>query len=235
MNIQSLEKSLDYEFRDKNLLVRALTHSSVQLSGTDSGSAENNERLEFLGDSVLQLVLSSELYDRYPDSEEGRLTTMRAALANRKKLAQIARRVGLGEYLILGPTEDSAVGREKPSILGNAIEAVIGAVYLDAGLPPSRDLVLRLFEGEFSGAEQIAPMDNPKGLLQEKIQDIAGETPRYEIISEEGKDHDKFFTASVIWGGRSHGHGRGPSKKSAESAAAQAALDKLSGGNDCGD
>ncbi len=222
----ALTKVIGYHFQKIALLDEALTHSSTIYGGDPSTT--DNERLEFLGDSVLQLVLSDYLYQNFPNATEGNLTMMRAALVNRKKLAQIARDIDLGKFLILGPTEDTPEGRDKTSILGNALESIIGAIYLDGGYAVSSQIILKLFSSELPQVMREGQHDNPKGLLQEKIQSLKGETPSYEIIEESGQAHCKSFTAVVLWNGTEKGRGTGNSKKSAEIAAASDALDKLS-------
>jgi len=214
-----------YTFRNQSLLTEALTHSSV--TKAREKEINDNERMEFLGDAVLQLVLSDYLYRTFPDEFEGVLTTMRAGLVNRKKLGELAAKIGLHIDLVLGPTENNPEGRTRVSTLGNALESVIGAIYLDSGIQAAESFVMSLFSEELPLLGQFADESNPKGLLQERIQALSGETPSYMIVSESGQDHDKSFISKVVWEGKEWGSGEGKSKKNAETAAARDALDRL--------
>ena len=169
-----------YTFRNQSLLTEALTHSSV--TKAREKEINDNERMEFLGDAVLQLVLSDYLYRTFPDEFEGVLTTMRAGLVNRKKLGELAAKIGLHIDLVLGPTENNPEGRTRVSTLGNALESVIGAIYLDSGIQAAESFVMSLFFEELPLLGQFADESNPKGLLQERIQALSGETPSYMIV-----------------------------------------------------
>ncbi|MCX8107975.1 MAG: ribonuclease III [Verrucomicrobiae bacterium] len=216
---------LGYTFRDTGLLRIALTHPSACVGC--SVPAEHNQRLEFLGDAVLQLVLTHELYSRYPNLGEGTLTRARSKLANRRFLANVARNVGLGRFLILGRGEESLGGRERPSILADAFEAVLGAVYLDGGLEAARDFVLRHLGAAFEATHLTTQLDNPKGELQELIQRDSKSPPQYKIEKISGPDHARLFECAVYHQGTELGRGTGPSKKEAESEAARVALKRL--------
>ena len=181
--------------------------------------------MEFLGDAVLQLIVTQELFRRFPDLPEGRLTVLRASLVNRHHLQLLAKAVELGDELILGRGEETSHGRERGSILADAIEAVIGAVFADAGWETTRQLVLRLLEPSLQGVERdAAPVTNPKGSLQEKLQAQGDDPPLYRCVAESGPPHARVYEVVVEWQARELGRGQGASKKEAETHAAEAAL-----------
>jgi len=220
-----LQTRLGYTFRDVALLRLALTHPSV---AHELGShVQTNQRLEFLGDAVLQLVLTRELYDHFPEFGEGPLTKARARLVNRRSLAERARSLGLGEHLTLSRGEEMHGGRDRPSALADAFEAVLGAVLLDGSFDAAREFIRREFQTAVAGLEVASMLDNPKGELQEFLQAVSPEAPRYELISSTGPDHDREFECTVHHGGKELARGTGKSKKAAESDAALAALSKL--------
>lgn len=221
----SLQRSLGYAFRDAGLLRLALTHPSVLHE--QGGGGGHNQRLEFLGDAVLQLALTRELFVGFPGHEEGPLTKARARLVNQAALAAQARRLGLGAHLILSRAEESNGGRERPSILADAFEAVLGAVFLDGGYEAAREVILRLFGDSLTEAEMMPGVENPKGELQELLQAHSQEGPEYALLSATGPDHDREFECAVLHRGQELGRGKGRSKKAAESAAALAALERL--------
>jgi ribonuclease-3 len=214
---------LGYTFRDESLLRLALTHPSVaHESGTPM---QHNQRLEFLGDAVLQLVLTRELYEKFPGFDEGPLTKARAKLVNRRTLAEHARALGIGEHLILSRGEQMHGGRERPSALADTFEALLGAIFLDGGFEAAREYILREFIlTQVSGFQTI---ENPKGELQELLQARSPDAPQYRVVSTTGPDHDRVFECTVQHEGAELAHGRGKSKKAAESDAALAALKKL--------
>ena len=220
-----LQSKLGYQFRDEALLRLALTHPSV--AHERGAPLETNQRLEFLGDAVLQLVLTRELYDKFPDSDEGPLTKARAKLVNRRTLAEHGRQLGLGRDLILSHGEENHGGRERQSALADAYEALLGAIFLDGGFAVSRDVILRQFIGAFGELPEIPVMENPKGELQEFLQAKSTEAPEYHVVSASGPDHDRVFECTVHHGGAELARGRGKSKKAAESDAARLALEKL--------
>ena len=184
----------------------------------------HNQRLEFLGDAVLSVILTRELYEKFPAVEEGPLTKARAQMVNRRTLAGQAQRLGLGSQLFLSRGEELNEGQSRPSTLADAYEALIGAIFLDGGLEAAREFVLRNFREAFGELAIIPNLDNPKGELQEILQANSMEAPRYEMISSTGPDHDREFDVRVEHGGVELGRGKGKSKKEAESAAALAAL-----------
>lgn len=222
---KTLEEKLGYPFRNVALLRLALTHPSI--AHEQEAAVQHNQRLEFLGDAVLGLVLTRELYERFPDFGEGPLTKARAQLVNQHTLAEQSRRLGIGEFLIMSRGELTHGGTERASSLADAYEAVIGAVFLDGGFDSARDFVLRCFRDSFGEFTALPNLSNPKGELQEMLQMKSNEAPRYEIISASGPDHDRNFECAVFHETRELGRGKGKSKRTAESAAALAALAEL--------
>ena len=222
--MQELEKKLQYEFKDKALLSNALTHSSYANENRRSG-IESNERLEFLGDSILGMVVAEFLYRRYGDMPEGRMTRFRAELVCERSLHAVAEEIDLGSYISLGRGEEQGGGRTRPSILADAVEAVLAAVYLDGGFAAEKRIIDRFIlanalNGECDSADY-------KTRLQEYLQRDGSQDITYAMIAERGPDHMKTFTAEVSLNGRSLGTGEGHSKKAAEQAAARSALEVL--------
>lgn len=224
-DLAEFQKRLGIKFHDETLLRLALTHPSI--AHEQDASTPHNQRLEFLGDAILGVVLSQQLYERFPQSDEGQLTKSRAKLVNATALSAHGREVGLGAYLILSRGEENTGGRSRPSILADAFEALLGAIFLDGGFPAAREFILREFAGNFAELAQPAGIDNPKGELQEYLQAHSIEPPVYHLISAEGPDHDRNFVCAVNHVGVELARGTGKSKKAAESAAAAAALSKL--------
>lgn len=223
--LAALQERLGYTFRDESLLRLALTHPSV--AHESPGNTHHNQRLEFLGDAVLGLVLTRELYDRFPDLGEGPLTKARAQLVNRRTLAAEARRLGLGENLIVSRGEEASGGRQRQSALADAYEALLGAVFMDGGYEAGREFILRSLGGVFGSLTEIPNLDNPKGELQELLQATSPDAPQYEMTYASGPDHDREFECAVFHAGVELGRGRGKSKKEAESQAAIRALRML--------
>lgn len=224
-NLEGLQQRLDYTFKDEGLLRLSLTHPSVAHESSDF--VPHNQRLEFLGDSVLGLVLTHELYEKFGNLSEGPLTKARAQLVNRRTLAEQAQRLGLGEHLILSHGEESSGGRQRESNLADAFEALLAAIFLDGGYEAAREFILRHFREGFGDLAEIPSLDNPKGELQEALQEKSGEPPRYELKAVSGPDHDREFECAVYHNGSELGRGRGKSKKAAESEAALSALRNL--------
>ena len=223
-HMDSLETRIDYKFANSLLLAEALTHPS--LAYESKRPHFDNQRLEFLGDAVIQLILTDELYQLFPNFSEGRLTKLRSRLVSRDALCRYADKIKLGSYLMLGKGEDASGGRKRPSNLADAFEALAGAIYLDSGFEPTRQFLLNNFQ-EF--IEEIAAEpeeNNPKGELQEHLQSISPTSPSYAIVSQEGPDHQKQFVSEVTWEGLKLGRGSGSSKKEAETEAAIKALDE---------
>ena len=225
MNYQGLERTIGHTFADPALLELALTHPSYALAH----KCQDNQRLEFLGDAVLEICVSRVLYHRYPKLREGQLTRKRAALVCEANLARAAVRMGLGSYLKLDRGEEVVGGRENPSILADTMEAVIAAVYLDAGMDKAAALV-DLAMGDY---ESAAGSDrDAKSALQEYLQALGEETPTYEIVGQDGPPHARVFTARVLRAdGTELGQGTGARKQRAEEAAAAMALRALGKGN----
>ncbi|MEO6181798.1 MAG: ribonuclease III, partial [Verrucomicrobiota bacterium] len=214
-----------YTFKNVEMLRLSLTHPSV---AHELGSeVQTNQRLEFLGDSVLGLVLTRELYLRFPQYSEGPLSTARAQMVNGRTLAQQAQRIGLDEYLILSRGEKANRGRGRTSALADAFEALIGAIFLDGGFEAATEFVLRCFADAFGELNTIPNLENPKGELQELLQANSPDAPEYEIISTIGPEHDRDFECVVRHAGTELARGKGKSKKLAESDAALLALNSL--------
>lgn len=226
MYAQRLQKTIGHSFKNPELLREALTHPSLAHEQGGNGT-HHNQRLEFLGDAVLQLILTDHIFALYPDFPEGKLTQVRAHLANRHTLHRRALAIQLGEYLLLGKGEEASGGRQRLSNLADAYEALLGAIYLDGGIRAARRFVARQFALEFKNLREATPRQNPKGRLQELLQERSASNPQYRVISETGPDHNKRFEAVVEWEGREIGRGHGSSKKLAEVAAAEAALNAV--------
>ncbi len=220
--MESLEKKLGYRFRDRALLGEALNHSSY--ANEHRGGLGSNERLEFLGDSVLGFVSAEYLFREHPDLPEGDLTRMRASLVCEQSLYEVARELELGSYLKLGRGEEAGGGRERQSILADATEAVFAAVYLDGGIQPVRELIVR---GLLSQAPAAEERRDYKTTLQEVVQRRSGQVLTYHMLSQSGPDHNKTFLFEVRLNDESVGCGEGHSKKEAEQAAARDALEKM--------
>jgi ribonuclease III len=225
LEYEEFQKKLGYTFRDPELLKLALTHPSV--AHEQGVPVQTNQRLEFLGDAVLQLVLTRELFEKFSGFDEGPLTKARAKLVNRRTLAEHGRALDLGRQLILSHGEDLHGGRERPSALADAYEALLGAIFLDGGFEVAGEFILREFSGAFGGLSVIPILENPKGELQELLQAVSTEAPEYRVVSATGPDHDRIFECTVHHGGTELARGCGKSKKAAESEAALAALAKL--------
>lgn len=219
-----LEEAIGYRFRDITLLQNALSHSSFA-NERFHNSLKSNERLEFLGDSVLGMVVAEHLYRTCPDRPEGELSRSRADMVCENSLAVIARKLGLGEYLLLGHGEAISGGKNRPSILADAVESVIAAIYLDGGFAPAKEFIHKFVLTTVT-AEKPRNMDY-KTAFQELIQQKKGQTITYELIRESGPDHNKEFVVQVCVNGNSVGEGIGSSKKRAEQAAAKAAMEAL--------
>ena len=224
-NLEDLESALNYFFKDKERLKTALRHSSFVNEQSEAG-LEDNERYEFLGDAVLNLIISHILMDRYPDLAEGDLSRTRSYLVNEIQLSEIARKIHLGAFIELGKGEIQTKGRKKKSILADAFEALTAAVYLDGGFNPTFHMITDLFDPILDQIEMPEQYQDFKSRLQEMSQMQLRATPIYSVIEEIGPDHDKTFKVELSVG-NTRTHGTGKSKKSAEQAAARKALDQL--------
>ncbi len=216
--MQDLMKTLGYRFKDPSLLQQALTHPSM--------GGQDNQRLEFLGDAVLQYLMSDILYATHPRCREGQMTHLRALLVCEAALSQVARSLHVGEALLMDRGEELTGGRDKPSVLCDAMEAILAAVYLDGGLDAARAIILRCWP---KPEDVHRPMQDSKGALQEHLQKDGGDAPTYQIIAQDGPPHDRTFEAAVYRYGVELARGGGKTKKQAEQAAALAALEKLTG------
>ena len=229
--LDALQERLQYRFRDGALLERAVTHSSLLQEHPEI--TESNQRLEFLGDAVLQLVLTEALFNLFPAEREGPLSRRRAALANGTFLTQMAREIGLDKCLRLAASEEATGGRTRASSLEDAYEALVGAIFLDSDLPTTKRIVLALY-GDLTGRLAIVErVENPKGRLQEIVQPQYGNNAvRYEVTRVVGEDHAREYEVAVFVRDRTLGSGRGTSKKLAEEAAAREALQRLQSGTE---
>lgn len=219
-----LEERIGYKFRNSLLLAEALTHPSISLERKNFPF--DNQRLEFLGDSVLQLVVTEYLYTLFPHFSEGRLTKLRARIVSRTGLKNHATAIGLGDYLMMGRGEEVNGGRSRASTLADAFESLVGAIYLDGGFEQARRFILHQTKTSFASLVQSPEEFNPKGKLQEILQAITPTAPKYVLLGQRGPEHQKHFECSVIWEGHELGRGTGHSKKMAEVAAASTALNE---------
>ena len=223
--MKTLEEKLGYTFSNPALLENALTHSSC--ANESRGRLQSNERLEFLGDSILGMVVAEHLYRNHPDLPEGELTRTRAALVCEESLVEVAQALGLGDYLKLGKGEEAGGGRNRPSIRADAVEAVLAAVYLDGGIGSARKIIQKyILSKELAG---LRGGRDYKTALQELVQRESGQVLKYCLTGQSGPDHDKRFFVEVQLNGKAVGRGEGHSKKEAEQMAAKAAIGKLEG------
>ena len=224
MDLSKLEKTISYSFKNKDLLREALTHRSY-LNENPSWSLPHNERLEFLGDAVLELTTTEELFNRYPEYAEGQLTSLRAALVNYQMLAQVGMAMGLDSFILLSKGEAKDTGRAREVIVANAIEALFGAVYLDGGYEKAKQIVNQLVIVRLDEVFKKGLYKDAKSSLQEQAQRDLKITPIYKSLKEEGPDHSKVFTMGVYFGDKLVAEGSGASKQEAEIEAAQNALE----------
>ena len=220
MIAKQLQKSLGYQFKDEKLITEALTHRSYSRNF-------NNERLEYLGDAVLDLIVGEYLYKLFPEAEEGMLSKLRAALVNEESFDKLAKRINLGKYLLLSLAEENNGGREKPSILSSAFEALIGAVYLEAGFETAKDIALKLLKEEYPEITPENLLKDYKTTLQEITQAHFGEVPEYRLINTKGPDHKKEFEIGVFINNKEYARALGKSKKAAQQEGARITIEKL--------
>ncbi len=220
--MESLEDAIDYHFRTPELLLEALTHPSY--SSDSKEKPRDNQRLEYLGDAVIQLIFTEKLFSQFPDEDEGSLTKRRSQLVSRDALSRFAMKIRLGDFLLLSKSEKMNQGSTRPSTLSDAFEALVGAIYLDRGLESAGRFVFQNFSEEINSILSQNRKVNPKGELQECLQAINPISPTYHIVHHDGPDHQKSFVAEVRWNGQILGIGSGPSKQAAEVEAAQNAL-----------
>ncbi len=220
MKIEKLEESLGYQFKNKELITEALTHRSYKKDF-------NNERLEFLGDAVLDLIVGEYLYFLFPKAEEGMLSKLRAALVNEESFTRVAKRINLGDFLQLSAAEENNNGREKPSILSSAFEAVIGAIYLEAGFEKVKDVALKLIKAEFPVITPEELLKDYKTTLQEITQAHFGVVPEYRLLGTSGPDHKKEFEIGVFIHDKEYATAKGKSKKQAQQEGARLTIEIL--------
>jgi ribonuclease-3 len=219
---KALEKALNYKFKRDDLITEALTHKSYK-------KPYNNERLEFLGDAVLDLIVGEYLFDKFPKENEGLLSKIRASLVNEKGFAQLAHDIDLGKSIFMSPAEENNLGRSKPSLLSNAFEAIIGAIYLESGLKVASDIAVRLIEASYDTIDLNSLSKDFKTTLQELTQAEFGETPTYKMVKSFGPDHKKEFEIAIELQNKTIASAIGRSKKEAQQKAAGIALKRLQG------
>jgi len=222
-SIEQLEQDLGYTFKNKDLIIEALTHKSYK-------QPYDNERLEFLGDAVLDLVVGEYLYFKFDNANEGTLSKIRASLVNEMGFDKLARHLKLGEYILLSAAEENNGGREKPSLLSNSFEAVMGAIYLESGLEKVKEIAIRLIETVHKEISLDSLFRDFKTTFQELTQARFGVTPEYKVIASRGPDHKKEFEVAVLVDGKEYARAQGKSKKAAQQEAAKIALDALKKG-----
>lgn len=222
-NLSQLQEKLSIKFNNEDLLLQALTHRSY-LNENPSFRVGNNERLEFLGDAVLELVVTEDLYARFPEKPEGDLTSFRAALVNSKMLSEVSVDLEINEFLLLSRGEAKDVGRARQYILANAFEALTGAIYLDQGYGSAKKFIARVLMPRLDEILENKSYKDPKSLFQEEAQERVGITPNYDVVREWGPDHDKHFIVGVLLGKELIAEGEGPSKQAAQEEAARNAL-----------
>jgi len=230
LSLKELFEGLGLKVEESNLLQQALTHPSY--ANEEGRPREDYERLEFMGDAVIQMVVTEHLFARFPQKSEGELAKMRAAVVCQDSLASAARRIKLGDYLMLGKGEMQSGGKERLSVLSDAFEAVAAAVYLEMGWEAARSFVLEALAGELQDLGRLERAIDPKSALQEHLQAVSKEAPVYRLIEASGPDHDKVFVSEVLHQGKVLGRGSGRSKKASEQEAARKALLLLAQGQE---
>ncbi len=223
-SLERLEKVLDVAFIDKNHLLTAITHRSY-LNEHREATHEHNERYEFLGDAVLELVVTDFLFNKYPEKPEGELTAIRAALVNTVSLSEVSSKIGVNDYLLLSKGEERDTGRARQYILANAFESVIGALYIDQGYDAAKEFIAANLFDRTDTIVQKRLWQDAKSRFQELAQEEMSVTPSYETLSQTGPDHDRMFTVGAYLGGDKVAEGKGRSKQEAEQAAAEKAIE----------
>lgn len=224
VDLSAFEKITKIVFNDKKLLEQAFIHRSY-INESNGSKLSHNERLEFLGDAVLELIVTDYLYNKYPDRDEGELTAYRSALVNAVIIGEVANELGMNDFLLLSKGEAKDAGRARSYILANTYEAYVGAVYIDQGYNVARDFISKTLFGKIDTIVAKKLWRDAKSLVQEKSQEYLNVTPVYKVISEAGPDHDKHFTIGVFFGNDQVATGKGKSKQEAEQAAARSALE----------
>jgi ribonuclease III len=226
--IDKFLSTINIKFKSKSLINRALTHRSyVNETGSQT---KDNERLEYLGDSVLALVVNEYLYKHFEEYKEGNLAKIKSAVVSETTLARVSHRLNLGSFILMGKGEEQCGGRERPSILANTFEAVIGAIYLDSGLKDCRRFILSLLKSDIERIDNLTYLRDPKTTLQEYVQKKYKDRPVYEVVEEKGPDHNKEFIVRLLINGKEVHLGEGSSKRKAEMNAAMETLRKIEGG-----
>ena len=225
--METIEQSIKYTFKDKQLLKKALTHTSYAYEK----NIESNEKLEFLGDSILEFISSEYMYQNYPKLKEGEMTKVRATVVCEKSLYKIAKLHNFSDFLFLGKSEKKTGGQNRPAILADSVEAIIAAIYLDGGIEEARKFIIENLKDEIKIASTHVGDRDYKTMLQEKLQEHGEVNIQYEIISEKGPDHNKSFEAQVKLNGKILAQGKGKSKKQAQMQAAKKALKQIKGNN----
>jgi len=223
VNIEKLEKDISYTFKNKELLKNALTHTSYAYEH----KVESNEKLEFLGDSILEFVSSEYMYLKYKNLKEGEMTKVRATVVCEESLYKIACKHNFSDFLILGKSEVISGGNQRPAILADSVEAVIAAIYIDGGLEPAKKFIIENLKDEIESATKNVGKKDYKTVLQEELQKNGDVKIEYEILKETGPDHDKTFEAQVSLNGKALAQGKGKSKKEAEMQAAKKVLENM--------
>lgn len=223
MEIEKIERNIGYRFENKELLKNALTHTSYAYEN----KVESNEKLEFLGDSILEFISSKYIFANYPKLKEGEMTKVRATVVCEESLYKIAKMHGFSDFLYLGKSEQLSGGKNRPAILADSVEAVIAAIYLDGGIEPADKFIIENLEKEIEIATKNVGVKDYKTVLQEKLQEHGEVKIEYQIINEKGPDHDKSFEAQVSCNGKVLAKGEGKSKKEAQMNAAKGALEKI--------
>jgi ribonuclease-3 len=224
IDFSQFEKKTKIVFNDKKLLEQAFIHRSY-INENSGSKLSHNERLEFLGDAVLELIVTDYLYNKYPDKDEGELTAYRSALVNAVIIGEVALSLGMNDYLLLSKGEAKDVGKARSYILANTYEAYVGAVYLDLGYEVARSFISSTLFGKIDTIVAKKLWRDSKSLVQEKSQEYLNVTPSYKVMSESGPDHDKYFTIGIFFGNECVAEGKGKSKQEAEQAAAHRALE----------
>jgi ribonuclease-3 len=225
VNIESVQRLIGYRFNEPSHLKLALTHRSF--ASANETADESNERMEFLGDSVLGLVIAHQLFKDHPHWREGELTKVKALLVNETTLSEIGKELGLNQHIFLSSDEDKAGGAERPSIVSDAVESIIAAIYIDGGLEPARKFIIEQIYSRKSNVQADSSQRNYKGELLELVQGKGEGMPRYDVVSQTGPDHEKTFNVVVSINGKALGSGIGSSKKEAEQKAAAEALERI--------
>ncbi|PIT93388.1 MAG: ribonuclease III [Candidatus Harrisonbacteria bacterium CG10_big_fil_rev_8_21_14_0_10_38_8] len=231
MDYKKIQEVVGYKYKNEDLLKEALTHRSY-LNENHTWHLPHNERIEFLGDAVLELIVTEELFNRFSDQSEGWMTSIRASLVNTVMLASVGARLNLEEYILMSQGEKRDNSRAKESILANTMEALIGSMYLDGGYETARKFIKKNIIINLEKIIQDKSYIDPKSLLQEKVQSIHKVTPHYQVLADEGPDHEKVFTVGVYFGERLVAQGKGPSKQEGETVAAKMALELIDSGQD---